>query len=487
MASKFSGALQLTDLDDFIAPSQECIKPTQIKKPSVVSLNKEIKKKSKIRLDDEGNYVDAANEQIKTLQKAEVSLSDCLACSGCVTSAESILVQQHSFEEFYKVVLSNKSENPKRYIVVSTSPQSRASLSAHYGLSLEETALFLSNFFTKIGANLVLDTAYFRQYVLDECRKEFIELFQNNANLPILTSACPGFICYAEKTHGKLVIPHLSKVKSPQQIAGSLIKSIIPSVSENSPSSVYHVTVMMCYDKKLEATREDFYNDIYRSKDVDLVLATTEVQTMIEKESISPKDLLSLDNHTTPDVSSIHKELRKALLAPSNLISNAGGGSGGFLEYIFRSAAKELFNKTVDKIEYKTIRNNKDFREVILNDDDGNVLLRFACTYGFRSIQNLVQKMKRKMCKYHYVEVMACPSGCLNGGGQIKDPKLSRDEQKEHLALIQKKYDEVEPQTELHDVPSLADKFSASDLDMILYTKYHALETDNAIGLGIKW
>lgn len=493
MSSKFSGALQLTDLDDFIGPSQECIKPTQVKKSEGVRLNKTSKKRSKIKLADDGTYTEvseSSSEPVKTLVKAEVSLSDCLACSGCVTSAETVLVQQHSHEELYKVLSANKESSDKKYVVVSVSPQSRASFAAHFNMPTTDTAKVITKFFGKIGAQLVLDTAYFHQISLSECSNEFLNCYHHDkAKLPLLTSACPGWICYAEKTHGSLIVPHLSSVKSAQQIAGSLIKTRISSLNAASPSSVYHVTVMPCYDKKLEASREDFYNDIYSSKDVDLVLTTTEVLAMMENESLNVSDLLLEETEPDVEVSAAHKEFSDALLTSGKLFNNSGGGSGGYLEYVFKSAAKELFDREVENLDYKVVRNNKDFQEVLLRDDDGNVLLHFACAYGFRSIQNLVQKMKRKNCKYHYVEVMACPSGCLNGGGQIKDISTqNREVLKEHLAKIQEKYDEIEPaDTDLSKSISLSLKYSDTELINMLHTKFHALQTENSAPLGMKW
>ena len=109
----------------------------------------------------------------------------------------------------------------------------------------------------------------------------------------MLTSSCPGWICYAEKTHGELVLPHLSSVKSPQQVSGTLIKETAAKVLNKSPNKCYHVAIMPCYDKKLEASRQDFYNTEYSARDVDLVLAANEVQTMLENANINLKDLVN--------------------------------------------------------------------------------------------------------------------------------------------------------------------------------------------------
>ena len=111
----------------------------------------------------------------------------------------------------------------------------------------------------------------------------------------------------------------------------------------------------------------------------------------------------------------------------SSIKTNRGSGSGGFTENLFIAAAKELFGEDVNDVEYKILKNS-DFQELSLSQG-GQVKLCFAIANGFRNIQNLVQKMKRKRCHYDFVEVMACPSGCLNGGAQVNGPFLgfSRD------------------------------------------------------------
>lgn len=119
-----------------------------------------------------------------------------------------------------------------------------------------------------MGIDRVYDIAYARNYALIELKTEFLERFRNNRrNLPLLTSECPGWICYAEKTQGEYIIPYISRVKSPQQILGSLVKT-------NKSENVYHLSVQPCFDKKLEASRKDFYDEEKQQYDVDCVIST---------------------------------------------------------------------------------------------------------------------------------------------------------------------------------------------------------------------
>ena len=100
----------------------------------------------------------------------------------------------------------------------------------------------------------------------------------------MLTSACPGWICYAEKTHGNFILPYISKVKSPQTVMGTLVKNKMSQKYGVTPDRIYHMTVMPCFDKKLEASREDFYNDVYKSRDVDLVITSLEIEGMLQEK-----------------------------------------------------------------------------------------------------------------------------------------------------------------------------------------------------------
>ncbi|KAM6166455.1 cytosolic iron-sulfur assembly component 3 isoform 1-T1 [Erethizon dorsatum] len=480
MASPFSGALQLTDLDDFIGPSQDCIKPVKVDKRPGSAV-------TKIHIEDDGSYFQVDQDGgTQRLEKARVSLNDCLACSGCVTSAETVLITQQSHEELRKVLDANKTVPPdqQQLVVLSVSPQSRASLAARFQLSPTDTARKLTSFFKKIGAHFVFDTTFSRNFTLLESQREFVQRFRGQTDsreaLPVLASVCPGWICYAEKTHGSFILPYISTARSPQQVMGSLVKDFFARQQNLTPDKIYHITVMPCYDKKLEASRSDFFNQEYQTRDVDCVLTTGEVFRLLEEEGVSLAELepAPLDSLSSPRTSSV---------SAKELINHRGGGSGGYLEHVFRHAAQELFGIHVAEITYRPLR-NKDFQEVTL-EKEGQVLLRFAIAYGFRNIQNLVQKLKRGRCPYHYVEVMACPSGCLNGGGQLKAPDVPG---RELLQQVERLYSMIRVEAP-EDAPGVRELYQhwlqgegSERASHLLHTQYHAVEKASS-GLNIRW
>ncbi|KAJ8933935.1 hypothetical protein NQ314_013691 [Rhamnusium bicolor] len=462
--SRFSGVLQLTDLDDFITPSQA-------------------KDGSYFQLEEDGTE--------QKLQKVEITLADCLACSGCITSAESVLITQQSQEELIRVFEDNKILKSQgklqeaKLIIVSVSIQPILSLAIRYNLLPNDCAAKLVQYFKKLGADMVIDMTVADDFALLESQREFIRRYRATESdgirnvLPMLASSCPGWVCYAEKTHGDYILPYISTTKSPQQIMGSLVKHWVGRNLGNR--QIYHVTVMPCYDKKLEAAREDFFSEETQSRDVDCVITAIELEQMLQKDEIS---LDSLENSAFSQPWLLKEDHD---VTPS-LTRHIGSGSGGFADHIFRYAAKELFGEELEKLEYKSLR-NPDFREVILIKEE-KILLRFAIANGFRNIQNLVQKLKRGKSQYQYVEVMACPSGCLNGGAQVRPKEGSSV--KELTTLLETLYNSLPCKSpeENKSVGELYDSWlggqESDKCNAVLHTQYHAVEKAmNA--LNIKW
>ncbi|XP_059624811.1 protein NAR1 [Cornus florida] len=411
MSEKFSATLRIGDLNDYIAPSQGC----------VVSLNGLKAKSTKLDKSLNPEKVGSSIEPLQT-KPVQISLKDCLACSGCITSAETVMLQKQSLDEFLSQI------NEGKAVIVSLSPQSRASLAVHFGLSPLEVFRKLTTFLKSLGVKAIFDTSCSRDISLIESCNEFISRYKQShsmddekhkSSLPMISSACPGWICYAEKTLGSYILPYISSVKSPQQTIGAIIKHQICQKLSLRPDEIYHVTVMPCYDKKLEAARDDFVFQVEHQGDghenasieiteVDSVLTSGEILDLIQLKSVDFKAL---------EESPLDKLLTN--VNDEGHLYGVYGSSGGYADTIFRYAAKMLFGREIKgPLDYKTIRNS-DFQEVTL-EVEGKTLLKFALCYGFRNLQNVVRKIKIGKCDYHYLEVMACPSGCLNGGGQIK-------------------------------------------------------------------
>jgi iron only hydrogenase large subunit-like protein len=384
------GRLSIKDLNDFVTPSQQCIKP--VESPPITKDQETLV----IYEEETGKYYEEYQEQKTYLSPASITLNDCLACSGCITSAESVLITQQNLDEVINIL-----QHPEgRTIVFSISPQTKASIAVNKQSNIVQMTGELSNYLKSNGVSLVLDTCLGRDINLLLAAKEFVSRYKNGI-LPVITSSCPGWICYAEKVH-PFILDKISKVKSPQQIMGTIVKQYVSKLLNIDSNEIYHVTVMPCYDKKLEASREDFVTNGVR--DVDCVLSTLELEQLISSKFQNPQTnaRISLDRFESLE-----------------LYGLGDNGSDGALEFILKYASRELYGIEIGQdLEKFRITKTKDFQEYSVRDNNGNRIFCMVSAYGFKNIQNIIRRMKNQKIEYDYIEIMACPSGCLNGGGQ---------------------------------------------------------------------
>ncbi|KAK0485970.1 iron hydrogenase [Armillaria novae-zelandiae] len=460
----FSGALTLTDLNDFIGPSQACIKP--VEQTNFISGTEKHAgaAATEIRVDSSGSYYEVSADGLSSLRKhsssgtkleqAQVNLNDCLACSGCITSAESVLITLQSHIEVLKVLESNPSSefcDSRRTPVISIAPQSLASLAASLSdssstqsrISPRQVLRRLRSFCKDIlGFAYVFDTTFARHLALTEHVKEFVERQEKHrikastdsmgdgqeaadGYLPMLASACPGWICYAEKAHSEM-LPFIAQTKSPQQVMGTLVKYWMGRKWGKLPHEIYHVSVMPCYDKKLEASRSDFYNEVYSTRDVDCVITTGELELMMREKGWDLSN--PVPGELVPPVSLAPDPNNISENTLPELINHPGSSSGSYLQAIISHVMKT--SETPLVLSVRQMRNS-DYEEYVLRTEavngTGQVVFKGAKCYGFRNLQNVVRKRGAgsndvKERPYDYVEVMACPGGCVNGGGQLKAP-----------------------------------------------------------------
>jgi iron only hydrogenase large subunit-like protein len=497
-----SAILSKEDLNDFISPGVACIKPVEVPKS-----NDSGRAEIEIGIDGVPVEVLQNGKSKQALESAQISLTDCLACSGCITSAETVLVSMQSHKE----VLSAIRDNNKTF-VASISHQVRVSLAAAYGISVDQVDAKLKNLLvSKLGFRYVVGLEVGRAISLEYVAEEAL---RTGRQKPVLSSSCPGWTCYVEKTHPE-VIPFLSKVKSPQQITGTLIKTLIHRNTGASHNQIYHLSIMPCFDKKLEAARPEFGGgggdaeqeeeeeeyDSYR--DVDCVITAKEVVQMLLEEDMPFENL--------PDTF----DMTDRQLAPEGWpveeqwISHEGTSSGGYLDHVLRAMqARERIKGNDTQIEV-FVGKNSDTVEYHVVGVDGEVVGKVAQIYGFRNIQNLVRKLKPKRggggvvsrrtttnvrnndpSNWDYVEVMACPGGCINGGGQIGAPEGV------NLKQWKDKLEEIYNGMEKHDVSkervaSWIDRmWNNAAMDRLVLASYHVVvdvETIPAISIGTKW
>ena len=531
--------LSASSLNDYIAPSQACIIPLSSDDGnSKLHLQDddafggdggEILLRSKRAENNKKRFEPAKEDFSKDGKSIKVSLSDCLACSGCVTSAETVLMEQQSVEEFLGQNFSLEGNQPlrgthdggggggggrRRRLVVTLSPQSTASLAVKYSVKYEEMLEKMCGFFkTHFNAQAVCSSTEARAASRARYAREFTERKKASSGLlPMIASACPGWVCYAEKTENALRdVNLLAKAKSPQAIAGTFAKKgrrAAFSEDTEEEEEAYHVSVMPCFDKKLEASRREFKttfktkregdvlgqgkdDDVDSVNETDCVLTTTEVVELLEKKCniVDEAGVRSLPSakidsmfaswFRTEDMMDVEEDEQEDALLPPAFAAT----SGAYLEYVFRKAARDLYGVDLrgKDLEYKTLT-NADMREVELKIE-GEVKLKFLLAYGFRNVQNVTRALKREPNKWDFVEMMACPSGCANGGGQVP-PQQSYLNAK-LLKRVEEAYMEGEIESERRNLHSAAVKSlitsaeESGDALSVYDTTYNALAASN--------
>ena len=439
-----SAILSADDLNDFISPGVACIKPVE-------TLPKQ-------RPEASNTYEVAKEGQLpEENSAAQISLTDCLACSGCVTSAEAVLVSLQSHSE-----VLNALDTEGKIFVASVSPQVRASIATTYNVPEREAGYMIEQLLSgpqglasggQHGHSFtwVVDTNAMREASLVLGAEEaLVSQDQPPSTLrPILSSACPGWICFAEKSQPH-VLPHLSGLKSPQALTGTLLKTLLSTRLSIPTSQIWHVAIMPCFDKKLEASREELTDTSWRStpsttsppvRDVDCVITAREVLMLADTRGISfpslPRTPVSCGSFPDPKAHSFLFPKRHRTQSPDS------GTSGGYLNHILLTT----LSRHPSAILIKSPGRNPDVVEYTISQPSSPTpLFKAARYYGFRNIQNLVRKMKppkqskmpgakartvgrasgggKGMQGWDYVEVMACPGGCTNGGGQVKSEDL---------------------------------------------------------------
>ena len=337
---------------------------------------------AKIRIEADGSYHEEEESGAsRKLEKASITLADCLACSGCVTSAETVLVEAQSAQALYTVFEKKRLDANPPYIVVSLATQPVLSLAHKAGLPAQEASEKLAGFLRSLGADQVVELGLAMDLAVQAQQREALERFEKRGEGkhpgPLISSSCPGWICYAEKTHGAWILPFISKVgtnflalikyrnlvqvKSPQQIMGTIVKEFLPGRLQIDPSRVYHVTVMPCFDKKLEASRSDFQSIASEAPEVDCVVTSLEIEEMLVKEGVKLADC-------SPSLLDSILGMEKVGRESQNIQAVGASGSGGWAEGVVRHLSNHILGHTFEEqIEFKPLK-NPDFREVVLGE-----------------------------------------------------------------------------------------------------------------------
>lgn len=286
-----------------------------------------------------------------------------------------------------------------KHVVAQTAPAVRAALGEEFGYKIGtnvEGKMVAA--LKKIGCSKVYDVNFGADLTIMEEASEFIERFTNKENLPLITSCCPGWIRYIETYYPEL-LNHLSSCKSPHMMEGAIIKSYYAKKNNIDPKDIAVVSIMPCSAKKEEKDRN--------SNDVDIVLTTVELANLIKLFGISFEDLED-------------EKFDTDLLGDFSGAGVIFGASGGVMEAALRTAYHFITDKEYEQIKFDKVRGMDGIKEATLTINKKKV--NVAVVHSLSNASKILNEIKEGKSKYHFIEVMACPLGCINGAGQ---PKIS--------------------------------------------------------------
>ena len=331
-------------------------------------------------------------------QAFDVDLADtaCAGCGQCINVCPTgALTEKSEIENVMQAIA-----DPDKVVIAGVAPSVRVALGEEFGYPIGTDvegkmvqALKMLQFDKVFDVNLTADLT-----ILEEAN-ELIERLTTGGTLPMITSCSPGWIRFLEYYYPEL-IPNLSTCKSPQQMFGAIVKTYYAKKMNIDPEKIYVVAVMPCVAKKFEKTRTD--EDASGYPDIDAVITTRELAKMIKKSGILFKDIPG-----------------SKFDSPLGEYTGAGvifGATGGVMEAALRTAVETVSGKKLENVEFKEVRGFEGVKEATYKA--GDVTVNVAVASGLENASKICEAIKNGTANYQFVEIMACPGGCINGGGQ---------------------------------------------------------------------
>ena len=394
----------------------------------------------------------------------KIEEADCSLCGQCITHCPTgALRARDDTAKVWKAI-----DDPNKITVVQVAPAVRTAWGEALGLSREEATMGkITDSLRRLGFDYVFDTTFSADLTIMEEGSEFVKRLTSGElkDRPMFTSCCPGWVRFIKSQYPHLV-KQLSTAKSPQQMFGAVMKTYFAKSIGVDPENICTVSVMPCTAKKGECNMELFYEE-YAGHDVDLVLSTRELTRMIRSAHIDP--------------STLKDEVCDELMQDGSGAGVIFGATGGVMEAALRSAYFLVTGKNPDADAFKNVRRTREDEFTMTAEIPiGDITVRTAVVSGLANTRRLIERIEREEVHFDFVEVMACPGGCVGGGGQpIHDS--------EELALTRSKNlyfldasNELRFSHENPDIQKLYDDFMEAPLShkahMLLHTDHNAWE-----------
>ncbi len=322
---------------------------------------------------------------------------NCMQCGQCINVCP--VGALHEKEEIHYVI--EALNDPQKHVVVQTAPAVRGALGEEFGMPIGTRVTGkMVHALKLVGFDKVYDTNFGADLTIMEEGYEFLNRLQNQGTLPMITSCSPGWVNYVEHEYPDL-LDHLSTCKSPHMMLGAMVKSVYAEAKGIDPRDIYVVSIMPCVAKKGEKQRTENKTSPYQ--DVDAVLTTRELAKLIKMFGINFRDLK--DDDFDQDLFGEY--------------SGAGvifGASGGVMEAALRTVADILAHEDLSMIDYHAVRGVEGVKESTIKI--GEQTLKVAVAQSMTLAKPLLDDIRNGVSPYHFIEIMGCPGGCINGGGQ---------------------------------------------------------------------
>ena len=384
--------------------------------------------------------IGATNRGFKTIIEPAFSKSlgdvTCINCGQCIIACPTgALREKDDTKKVWAAI-----NDPDKVVIAQCAPAVRVGLGEEFDLPMGTRVTGkLAAAMRRVGFDKTFDTNFAADMTIVEEATELIDRITNGGVLPMFTSCSPGWIKYCEHNHPEF-LPHLSSCKSPHQMLGAVLKSYYAQKHGIDPAKIVIVSIMPCTAKKFEAQRPEMANKDGLF-DVDVVITTREFARMIRESGI--------------DFANLPDEAFDEFFGDSTGAGAIFGATGGVMEAALRTAADVLTGTDVQAIEYTAVRGIAGIKEATVKIGDLDVKVAVANSTG--AAEKLIQKVQSGEAQYHFCEVMACPGGCVTGGGQPIVDARRKLEIDPRVARAQAIYaeDEALPLRKSHENPSL--------------------------------
>lgn len=343
------------------------------------------------------DYINRGSQTIiGTAFNKGINVSSCVNCGQCIMVCPTgALTEKNHFPEVIEAL-----NDPSKTVVVQYAPAISVSLAEEFGIEPgKDINGIMNSALRKIGFDRVFDTSFAADLTIMEESAELIDRVSNNGVLPMITSCCPAWIKYAEEFTPEF-IPNISSCKSPQQMMGAIIKNYFTKTENIEAKNIYSVSIMPCTAKKFEAQRDEMTS--HGITDVDAVLTTRELSQFIKLYGI--------------DINKIQPESADSPLGTRSSAGKIFGATGGVMEAAIRTAYYKLTGKELVKFQIPEVRGFEDRKETKIQI--GDLEIGIAVVNGLGNAKKLLTEIKEGRNDIHFIEIMACPGGCIGGGGQ---------------------------------------------------------------------